>query len=104
MIGDRRNLDKKFEYLRKEKRSWMEQKAEDINAQRVKEAKERCHKKIVYDLTNEKKLTQKEIELLSLGLNFGIAPKTFDGILHCCGKQWMIRRLYKRQRQSKIWH
>ena len=55
----------------------MKQKTEDSYAQRVKESKERCHEKILYDPKNEKKLTQKENELLSLGLNFGIAPKKF---------------------------
>ena len=74
---DKKRLQEKFQYLKEEKGILQERKAEEEYAERVKKARERCKKKIVYDLTKEQKITNEERELLSLGLNFGIALKKF---------------------------
>ena len=42
----------------------------------VRKLDPRCDKKLVYN-NSSRKLTDKEIELLSLGLNFGLTPKKF---------------------------
>ena len=75
-------------------------------------AKERCKKKIVYDLTKDQKLTQEEIDLLSLGLNFGIAPKKFPLMEYCTAVENLTQSLeamddpeaIQKVAKSEMWH
>ena len=74
-------LKKKYSFLLEEKKKLDElwrKKKEQVNKdhQKGKKLDSRCDKKVVYN-SSSRVLSEKEIELLSLGLNFGMTPKKF---------------------------
>ena len=71
----RKRLQKKLKILKQNKRR-IEQEKKEKERQRVFNAKLRCHKKVVYNNSGEH-ITKEEEDLLSLGLNFNIAPTRF---------------------------
>ena len=71
----RKRLQKKLKILKQNKRR-IEQEKKEKERQRVFNAKLRCHKKVVYNTSGEH-ITKQEEDLLSLGLNFNIAPTRF---------------------------
>ena len=68
---DKKRHDRKLQALLKEKRNKRVDEQDDI-----KRAKERCKKKIVYN-NSKRVFSEEEINLISLGLNFGIKPTKF---------------------------
>jgi len=71
-------LKRKFQCLLEEKAKLEAERKQRKQAEKenknVRKLDPRCDKKVVYN-NSSRKLTDKEIELLSLGLNFGLAPK-----------------------------
>ena len=69
-----RSLKKKFALVRERSTAEKKQVAGVRDAERIEAVRRRCKRQIVYDLTKEQRVTEEQRELLSLGLNFGIAP------------------------------
>jgi len=57
-----------------------------------KKNKPRLDKKVVYNFSS-KKLTEEQLELLSLGLNFGIAPRRFPLVEYVTATELLCQRL-----------
>ena len=72
-------LSRKFKCLLDEKAKLESERRNRKKEEKVKNIRKldpRCEKKAVYN-NSTRKLTEKEMELLSLGLNFGLTPKKF---------------------------
>ncbi|CAM9419590.1 unnamed protein product, partial [Heterosigma akashiwo] len=52
-----------------------------------------CKRQIVYDLTKEQRVTEEQRELLSLGLNFGIAPKRVPLVEYIAAVESVVQQL-----------
>jgi hypothetical protein len=76
-------FEKKLVFLRK--------KREEIQRTQVKE-KRKLDTKVVYN-NSSRHLTDEQIELLSLGLNFGIAPKKFPLLEYVTAAEVLCQRL-----------
>ena len=72
-------LDSKYKYLFNEKK--LQLKAENDEKNRIAVAKFKCEKTLIYNGSGIE-LSKEETELLSLGLNFCVAPKKFPLVEH----------------------
>ena len=90
---------RKLKFLMKEKN---DKKTKDINDE-VQKAKDRCKKQIVYN-NSSRLLSEEEVNLLSLGLNFGIKPDKFPVVEYIQATESLCQRLEKDEEQgSKDW-
>ena len=90
-------LKKKYSFLLEEKKKLGElwrKKKEQVNKdnQTGKRLHSRCDKKVVYN-NSSRVLTEKEIELLSLGLNFGMTPKKFPLVEYITATEMLCKSL-----------
>ena len=88
-------LRRKFQWLWDEKAKLEDErkrKKEEIEKQNIKNLDPRCEKKVVYN-NSSRKLTEKEIELLSLGLNFGLTPKKFPLVEYITATEVLCKSL-----------
>ena len=90
-------LKKKYSFLLEEKKKLDElwrKKKEQVNKdnQTGKRLHSRCDKKVVYN-NSSRVLTEKEIELLSLGLNFGMTPKKFPLVEYITATEVLCKSL-----------
>ena len=74
MLEKKKTLRKKFQQLNEEKKQF-EKELHDFMMEN-KNTNHNVNKKVVYN-NSSKELSQKQIELLALGLNFAITPKKF---------------------------
>ena len=89
------SLKKKFDKLKQEKK---EEEKLQINAGKKSSMK----KKVVYN-NSSKQLTKEQLEVLSLGLNFGVTPKKFPLVEYVQAAELLCQRLWKRRGQFVIW-
>ena len=90
-------LKKKYRFLLEEKKKldklWRK-KQEQVNKdnQKRKKLDSRCDKKVVYNYSS-RVLSEKEIELLSLGCNFGTTPKKFPLVEYITATEMLCKSL-----------
>ena len=80
-------------------RSKLQQKLRSLRAQRLEEVKNTRQKqgfvkKVVYN-NSSKVLTEEQLELLALGLNFGLAPRKFPLAEYVAAKKDLCQKLEK---------
>jgi hypothetical protein len=93
------SLRKKFFYICERARVRRKCLAMEREAERIKAARRRCERQIVYDLTTDKRVTEEQKDLLSLGLNFGIAPKRVPVVEHIASIESVVQQL---ERQGSV--
>ena len=76
-------LKKKLALLRKQKVAKQQSKVKD---------QRKLDTKVVYN-NSSKKLTEGQLELLSLGLNFGVTPKTFPLLQYVTAAEVLCKKL-----------
>ena len=85
--------------MRNEVRSRLEKKLRFLRDKKIKEQesqktvpKHKLVKKVVYN-NSSKQLTKEQLEVLSLGLNFGIAPKKFPLVEYVTATEVLCQKL-----------
>ena len=87
-------LDCKYKYLFNEKK--LQLKAENDEKNRIAVAKFKCEKTLIYNGSGIE-LTKEETKLLSLGLNFCVAPKKFPLVEHIAAIEQLCDVIQERE-------
>jgi len=87
-------LQKKLEYLKKQKSEMMERKE-------TSQPNSKHMKKVVYN-NSSKKLSEDQVQLLSLGLNFGITPRKFPLAEYIQATELLCQRLEEGDEEESV--